>query len=453
MLEYKYIFPYEKIPANSRIILYGAGLAGTQYLNQILVTNYCKIIGIIDKKYQNAVPCLFPFYTVNDLPNINFDYVVITIQNPKFIHEIITTLLDCGVQRDRIIQGDRRIPLPYNAPISISISSDSEFSSVLCKPEDTVLNTMVQNYNFNNLVIVSLMGGLGNQLYQYIFAKYLETITNNKVIFDDSYFYTIDKEKTHGGLLELENIFPITIKKLSKFFANDWEYLIELYQKGIPVWHQLLKAGVQLDIIYDRIMWNSIGNRNLNYGTTWDTAAHSMKPINTAYYMGYWQGECMTILRNKQFKQRIIHELAFPEFTNSMNREYAQKILNERSAAIHIRRGDYVSLGWDINPEYYKQCITFLEKEASPASYYVFSDDAMYCKENADIYGIESIKYKTVFVNINHGKESYNDLHLMTLCKYLIPSLGSTFSRMAKILSKRDMIVVSSSSELSSWYC
>ena len=104
-------------------------------------------------------------------------------------------------------------------------------------------------------------------------------------------------------------------------------------------------------------------------------------------------------------------------------------------------------------PDYYQQCIAWLEKNERTDSYYVFSDGIDYCKEHMTQYGLDRIAEKVVFVDVNHGRKAFNDLHLMSLCQYLIPSLGSTFSQMARVLSARDMKVVSTSEELSSRYC
>ena len=40
----------------------------------------------------------------------------------------------------------------------------------------------------NNFIIVSLMGGLGDQINQYIFGRVLSEKLNCKLIFDTSYY-------------------------------------------------------------------------------------------------------------------------------------------------------------------------------------------------------------------------------------------------------------------------
>ncbi|MCL2078869.1 MAG: FkbM family methyltransferase [Oscillospiraceae bacterium] len=49
--KYEYAFPFDKIQKGSKIALYGAGLVGKQYLEQIQNTDYCEVLCIIDRNY------------------------------------------------------------------------------------------------------------------------------------------------------------------------------------------------------------------------------------------------------------------------------------------------------------------------------------------------------------------------------------------------------------------
>ena len=72
--------------------------------------------------------------------------------------------------------------------------------------------------------IVMCNGGLGNQTFQYIFARYLELKSREMVWIDDSSFCMPDV--IHNGL-ELSTVFPQSqIHLLSQFFDRDvWEYM------------------------------------------------------------------------------------------------------------------------------------------------------------------------------------------------------------------------------------
>lgn len=60
--------------------------------------------------------------------------------------------------------------------------------------------------------IVLFNGGLGNQLFQYIFSKVIEKYSREECILDDSEFFVA---KEHNGY-ELEKVFGIKANLLSE---------------------------------------------------------------------------------------------------------------------------------------------------------------------------------------------------------------------------------------------
>lgn len=51
--KYTYLFPYEKIPQGSSIIIYGAGDVGQEYLKQMLLTGYADVACFLDRAFDN----------------------------------------------------------------------------------------------------------------------------------------------------------------------------------------------------------------------------------------------------------------------------------------------------------------------------------------------------------------------------------------------------------------
>ena len=67
---YRYLFPYEKIPPHSRILIYGAGILGQEYLKQIRITNYCKVVGFVDKNFADYPQKDIPVYAPDKVRNL-----------------------------------------------------------------------------------------------------------------------------------------------------------------------------------------------------------------------------------------------------------------------------------------------------------------------------------------------------------------------------------------------
>lgn len=100
---YKYLFPYEIVPARSRIIIYGAGELGQDYLLQMMITNYCNVVAIADRNYLKYPPMAVSVISPDDIHNYEFDYVVIALRMQAAHTEILRVLHDQDVTDDKIV--------------------------------------------------------------------------------------------------------------------------------------------------------------------------------------------------------------------------------------------------------------------------------------------------------------------------------------------------------------
>lgn len=119
---------------------------------------------------------------------------------------------------------------------------------------------------------------------------------------------------------------------------------------------------------------------------------------------------------------------------SSKNKKIANHMQKQNSILIHVRRGDYIKLGYTIlTPDYYQKAIQYMNKHVKNPHYYIFSNDIQWAKENL------SIKEPHTFVDWN--KKDYEDLQLMTYCKHFIIA-NSTFSWWGAFLSKNPNKIV-----------
>ncbi len=108
------------------------------------------------------------------------------------------------------------------------------------------------------------------------------------------------------------------------------------------------------------------------------------------------------------------------------NKETMERMKQEASVSIHIRRGDYLDaqnaemFGGICTDAYYEAAISYIKEQTPDAHFYVFSDDSVYAK-NA-----YPGKEFTV-VDWNTGKNSLFDMQLMSCCGHNICA-NSTFS-------------------------
>ena len=96
-------FPFGKVPKGSKIILYGAGLVGRIFFNQICKTKYCKIVDWVDKNKSGE---LVDGYVISGKESIyeqNYDFVVVGILKKEILDEAIGELQSFIGDRSKII--------------------------------------------------------------------------------------------------------------------------------------------------------------------------------------------------------------------------------------------------------------------------------------------------------------------------------------------------------------
>lgn len=112
-----YLFPYQKVEQGSRVVIYGTGLVGTQYLNQLRANHYCEI-AFITARDHNA-DHYAEIYGVQSLPpetlanRRDFDHIIIATANEEFQAEIVNRLQSYGIDSNKIISD---ITKTYTAP-------------------------------------------------------------------------------------------------------------------------------------------------------------------------------------------------------------------------------------------------------------------------------------------------------------------------------------------------
>lgn len=156
------------------------------------------------------------------------------------------------------------------------------------------------------------------------------------------------------------------------------------------------------------------------------------------YLAGYWQSEKYFQKHTDEVRVRF----TFKHPLTDNNAEIAEQISRVNAVSLHIRRGDYVSDSGTrakhgvCLPGYYEKAIHYLAKRVESPHFFVFSDDMDWVRFNL------KISHPCCFVAHNRGEESYNDMHLMSLCRYHIIA-NSSFSWWGAWLNPdKDKIVV-----------
>lgn len=100
-----WIDPYwlDRIPANARIVLYGAGELGEKYRKQIDSRKDVQYVTCVDFSYEKFGGGAFPVESPDTLLRRGYDYIVITIKNAAKGQEVRRKLVDMGVSDEKIL--------------------------------------------------------------------------------------------------------------------------------------------------------------------------------------------------------------------------------------------------------------------------------------------------------------------------------------------------------------
>jgi hypothetical protein len=93
MLDKNLLFPFNKISAGSRVIIYGADITGWCFYEQIKSLSFCDVLCFIDKNLQTS-PYEIPVLQPNQIYKIkNYNYILIASSNEKTIQLILDYLV------------------------------------------------------------------------------------------------------------------------------------------------------------------------------------------------------------------------------------------------------------------------------------------------------------------------------------------------------------------------
>ncbi|MDE6363619.1 MAG: alpha-1,2-fucosyltransferase [Lachnospiraceae bacterium] len=278
-----------------------------------------------------------------------------------------------------------------------------------------------------------LNGGLANQAFQYIFARYYELSHPGGIMYlDDSYFAL---NTVHNGY-ELEKVFGIRPHMLSEVFDPEmWQYILEERKAGKSIPQILLDNGNKIVLISE--VKDSFAAFNPFQGEVYYQDGKGYTPQildfpGNAYYHGYWI--CKEWFDT--YKENFLKEFTFPELQDENNIRLMNDIMEQNSLSIHIRRGDYVELDWALPVQDYKERIdAWTKMRGTNWDLYVFSDDINWCRSHSEEMGFGEFK-SVSYVEGNTGSKSYIDMQLMSRCRGVIAS-NSAFSYLAALLNTR----------------
>ncbi len=251
------------------------------------------------------------------------------------------------------------------------------------------------------MIITKLMGGLGNQMFQYAVVRALAHRHDTLFKMDIS-AYQNDPKRTYrlNNFNIVENIATIEdVKKLKPDKSKILEWSI--YQSKQRLFPFFLKPYIK--------------EQSFSFNPK------VIKVNKNSYLEGYWQSDkyfsdCEDVIR-QDFTLRGKPRIIIEQMINEMK--------NNNSVSLHIRRGDYVTdpktnkFHRVLPLSYYYRALSNICKFVKDPLIYIFSDDIQWAKDN--------FKASLPIEFLDQYNEDYEDIVLMSNCKYHIIA-NSSFS-------------------------
>ena len=269
------------------------------------------------------------------------------------------------------------------------------------------------------MIVVKLIGGLGNQMFQYAYGLRLAEQYKEPVCFDTSYY----PKGSEPALCKL-NVpqLPLWQNAGICFWTRG---RIRLTQSWFRATQKLIRILGKTDRTGDRL-YMRLAKRGLLFNFDPYYYEIPRTKAKNKYVYGYFQGEAYF----PEDKSRLQADFAVKRELGQQARDYMEQICKENAVALHIRLGDYKekkNMDLDVcSVDYYQQALEQIRLAQPDQKLFVFTN------EPDKIGDLLELPEGTVMIR---GTKDYEDFALMQKCKHFVLS-NSTFSWWAAYLAE-----------------
>lgn len=266
-------------------------------------------------------------------------------------------------------------------------------------------------------VIVSLKGGLGNQLFQYAAGRALAKRSGASLVLDLAWFS------------EVLDLAGATVRS---YALEPFGLGVQTRSKVLPVEQSSGLVGRLLRRMRIRFPVRRDGVRLIaELAYSFDPQVLGLQ--SPVWLDGYWQSykyfaDCADTIRR---------EIGTPHLLSAESSAMLARIQACDAICIHVRRGDYVSspsasaVHGVCDLDYYQKGFTLAVKGTVEPHCFVFSDDPAWVRENM------AFAAPTTVVDVNGTDAPHQDLWLMAACRHFVIA-NSSLSWWAAWLGARE---------------
>ncbi len=285
------------------------------------------------------------------------------------------------------------------------------------------------------MIIIQMMGGLGNQMFQYALYSQLRSM-GKEVKMDDKAGFLEDRQRS---------------PELAVFG-------IEYVRAGEK---EIIKMRDSSPALHDKVRRKLFGRQNHSYFEETKLFMPEIFEWDNIYLEGYWQSEKYFTdvgdrLREEFSIERLKNNPDAESRLSGQSEDFLYKIERTESVSVHVRRGDYLTpenqalFGNICTDHYYETALEAAADKYPDCTFYLFSNDPewSYPWLKKRIKGENEI----IPVTVPKGRD-HEALSLMSRCRHNILA-NSSFGWWASYLNPNpDKLVFAPERWLNGWDC
>ena len=290
------------------------------------------------------------------------------------------------------------------------------------------------------MINLNICCGLGNQMFQYAYARAISEEFNDPDIIVNSYFrlyFKMYSRIINGSPEDAVNM-------LDFFVLNDNVREISEAKGRVKGFFQFIPCTLTRLGIYNPKITAEKYKKLTSKGKfkvfeqeyTYYEHSHKCNSKNKSV-LGWFQSEKYF----QKIRPILLKEFQFKSPLSNKNQEMINELSSCNSVCVHVRRGDLTNphYSWysTCNEDYYKEGMKYIAERIENPVFYIFTnnhDDVEWIKHNYDF------EFPVKYVDL--GNSGYDDMRLMYSCKHFVIS-KSTFSWWGSYMSQNpDKIVV-----------
>ena len=266
-------------------------------------------------------------------------------------------------------------------------------------------------------IIVNLIGGLGNQMFQYA-TGYAMSKDNDLTLKLD--IRDFDNNYNHDGF-QAKEAFKLKNQIISKKdLSTIQRFITNYYIKKLVKRSLYIKKSNKFYIYRDPYEYDK-----------------NLKKIKTNIYLdGHWQ-HYKYFNKYKADLMKIFH---FSKLDFTKNPDLLNYLNHQNLVSVHIRKGDYISnkknksIFFNLEADYFCNAVNKISSQIQDPFFLIFSDDIKWVKSHIK-FNTKNIYY------VSSNDKAILDMSIMSQCRHHIIS-NSTFSWWPAWLKSKASIVI-----------